>query len=136
MKVRFAPILFQKSFWGDERKLLEPMMRFTRGDVRDYIVSSKIDHGYRRGAKERRRRREAQRSTFARFFGLFDFRLLEQYRPEPNVRAKSFFDLTRTFGAQFSCKPVHKLRHPATALQFDARFSAARSHRAKLRGWI
>jgi hypothetical protein len=44
-KVCFAPILLQKSFWGDERKFLEPLMRFTRGDVRDYIVSSKIDHG-------------------------------------------------------------------------------------------
>jgi hypothetical protein len=38
-------ILLQKSFWGDERKVLEPLMRFTRGDVRDHIVSSKIDHG-------------------------------------------------------------------------------------------
>ena len=39
------PILLQKSFWGGERKFLEPLMRFTRGDVRDHIVSSKIDHG-------------------------------------------------------------------------------------------
>jgi hypothetical protein len=38
-------ILLQKSFWGGERKFLEPLMRFTRGDVRDHIVSSKIDHG-------------------------------------------------------------------------------------------
>jgi hypothetical protein len=43
--VRFVPILLQKSFWGDERKFLEPLMRFTSGDVRDHIVSSKIDHG-------------------------------------------------------------------------------------------
>jgi hypothetical protein len=35
----------QKSFWGSERKFLERLMRFTRGDVRDHIVSSKIDHG-------------------------------------------------------------------------------------------
>ncbi len=40
-----VPILLQKSFWGDERKFLEPPMRFTHGDVRDHIVSSKIDHG-------------------------------------------------------------------------------------------
>jgi len=40
-----VPILLQKSFWGDERKFLEPLMRFTSGDVRDHIVSSKIDHG-------------------------------------------------------------------------------------------
>ena len=38
-------ILLQKSFWGGERKFLEPLMRFTRGNVRDHIVSSKIDHG-------------------------------------------------------------------------------------------
>jgi hypothetical protein len=28
-----------------KEKFLEPLMRFTRGDVRDRIVSSKIDHG-------------------------------------------------------------------------------------------
>ena len=38
-------IVLQKSFWGVERKFLEPLMRFTRGDVRDRIASSKIDHG-------------------------------------------------------------------------------------------
>src|SRR6476659_2240281 len=35
--VRFVPIVLQKSFWGDERNFLEPLMRFTRGDVRDRI---------------------------------------------------------------------------------------------------
>jgi hypothetical protein len=38
------PILLQKSFRGGERKFLEPLMRFMRGNVRDHIVSSKIDH--------------------------------------------------------------------------------------------
>jgi hypothetical protein len=32
-----VPILLQKSFWGDERKFLEPLMRFTSGDVRNTI---------------------------------------------------------------------------------------------------
>jgi hypothetical protein len=32
-------------FWGDERKFLEPLMRLTRGDVRDHIALAKIDHG-------------------------------------------------------------------------------------------
>jgi hypothetical protein len=32
-----VPILLQKSFWGVERKFLEPLMRFARGDVRDHI---------------------------------------------------------------------------------------------------
>ena len=40
-----VPILLHKSFWSDERKFLEPLMRLTSGDVRDHIVSSKIDHG-------------------------------------------------------------------------------------------
>ena len=38
-------ILLQKSFPGGERKFLEPLMHFTRGDARDHIASSKIDHG-------------------------------------------------------------------------------------------
>jgi hypothetical protein len=41
----FVQILLQKSFWGGARKFLEPLMRFMRDDVRDHIVSSKIDHG-------------------------------------------------------------------------------------------
>jgi hypothetical protein len=44
-QVRLVPILLQKSFWGEEQKFLEPLMRFTRGDVRDHFLSSKIDHG-------------------------------------------------------------------------------------------
>jgi hypothetical protein len=45
---RRSPVLVDivaKSFWGSERKFLEPLMRLTRGDVRDHIDSSKIDHG-------------------------------------------------------------------------------------------
>jgi hypothetical protein len=44
-QVRKVPILLKKSFWGDEQKFLEPLMRFTRSELRDHIVSSKIDHG-------------------------------------------------------------------------------------------
>jgi hypothetical protein len=43
--VAFWQILLQKSFWGDERKFLEPLMHLACGDVGDHIVSSKIDHG-------------------------------------------------------------------------------------------
>jgi hypothetical protein len=32
--------LLQKSFWDGERKFLEPLTRFTRGDLRDHFVSS------------------------------------------------------------------------------------------------
>jgi hypothetical protein len=74
--VRKVPILLQKSFRGAERKL-EPLMRFACGDVRDHIVSSKIDRGPRNGVEKRRSGREVQRSTFARFSGSPDFRLLQ-----------------------------------------------------------
>jgi hypothetical protein len=43
--VAYWQIVLKKSFWGDERNFLESLMRFTRGDVRDHIDSSKIDHG-------------------------------------------------------------------------------------------
>ena len=35
--IRNVPILLQKSFWGVERKFLDPLVRFARGDVRDHI---------------------------------------------------------------------------------------------------
>jgi hypothetical protein len=41
----FRADILQKSFRGGERKFLEPLMRLARGDVRDHIASSKIDHG-------------------------------------------------------------------------------------------
>jgi hypothetical protein len=43
--VCYWQILLQKSFWEGERKFLEPLMRFARGEVRDHFVSSEIDHG-------------------------------------------------------------------------------------------
>ena len=51
-----ARILLQKSFGGDERNFLGPLMRFARRDVRDHIAYQKNDHGasYRpRGALQR-----------------------------------------------------------------------------------
>ena len=39
------PIVLKKSFFADELKFLGPLMRFVRGDVRDQIVSPKIDYG-------------------------------------------------------------------------------------------
>jgi hypothetical protein len=42
--IRRGRILLQKSFWDDERKFLEPLMRFACGDVRGRIATSKIDH--------------------------------------------------------------------------------------------
>jgi len=79
-EVCFWQILLQKSFWGGDRKFPKSLMRFTRGEVRDHIVLSKIDHASRNGVEKRRSDRVARRSTLARFFGLFDFGLLQQYR--------------------------------------------------------
>ena len=42
----------------------------------------------RSGVEKRRNSREVQRSTFARFFGSFDFRLLQQNPPEAAPRRK------------------------------------------------
>jgi hypothetical protein len=64
---RFWQILWQKSFWGGDRKFLKPLMRFTRGEVRDHIVSSKIDHGLRKGVEKRRGDRVVRRSTWRVF---------------------------------------------------------------------
>jgi hypothetical protein len=76
----------QKSFWGDDRNFSGPLMRFTRGDMRDQIVSCKNDHGasYRRyGVLQYG---VGKKSTFARFPASFDFRLLQQYLPIAEVR--------------------------------------------------
>jgi hypothetical protein len=43
--IRVVSAMLQKSFCGGEQKFLELLVRFTRGDVRDHIASSKIDHG-------------------------------------------------------------------------------------------
>jgi hypothetical protein len=66
-------------------------MRLTRGDVRDHIVSPKSITGLRTGVEKRRSGREVQRSTFARFFGSLDFRLLQQYRHKCEVLTGSEF---------------------------------------------
>jgi hypothetical protein len=35
--------VLKKSFLAEQRKFLEPLMRFVRGDVSDHIDSPKID---------------------------------------------------------------------------------------------
>jgi hypothetical protein len=86
VKGGFAPIVLKKSFLGDERDFLEPLMHFMRGDVRDHIVSRKSDHGpsYRR--KELCCRRDVKKSTLAEVSGAFDFRLLQRNPPKAVVR--------------------------------------------------
>ena len=70
-------IVLQKSFWGVERKFLGPLMRFTRGDVRTISLHPKSTTDLPGGFEKLRSRREVQGSAFARFLGLFDFRLLQ-----------------------------------------------------------
>jgi hypothetical protein len=69
-------IALKKSFLGDAQNFLEPLMRFARGDVRDLIVSHKIDQGpsYRR--HEALQRQARQKISFLRNFrccSIFDF---------------------------------------------------------------
>ena len=45
--VRFVPIVLKKSFLGDERNFIGPLMRFACGDVRDHVVSHKNDQDLR-----------------------------------------------------------------------------------------
>jgi hypothetical protein len=77
--------VLKKSFLGGARNSLEPLMRFARGDVRGLIVSHKIDQGpsYRRHDALQRQAR--QKSAFAEFSVLFDFRLFQQYRRKAEV---------------------------------------------------
>ena len=65
--------MLKKSFLSDERKFLEPLMRFARGDMRDHIVSHKSDHraSYRRyGALQWRSRLKI---TFCEIFDVVRF---------------------------------------------------------------
>jgi hypothetical protein len=65
-----------KVFLGcDKRKFLEPLMRFTSGDVRDHFVSSTSITDFRSVAEKRRNSGGVRRSAFARFLGysFFDF---------------------------------------------------------------
>src|SRR5258705_11013537 len=52
-------------------------MRFTRSDVRDISFHPKSTTDLPSSAEKRRSSRKVHRSTFARFLGLFDFRLLQ-----------------------------------------------------------
>jgi hypothetical protein len=75
--------VLKKSFLGDARNFLGPLMRFARGDVRDLIVSHKIDQG---PSYRRHEALHAKKSAFAEFSVLFDFRLLQQYLPQADSR--------------------------------------------------
>jgi hypothetical protein len=71
--VAYWQILLQKSFWGDERNFLGPLMRFARKDVRDLIAHQKNGHGasYRRHSVLQRRNR--LKFDFREIFGVVRF---------------------------------------------------------------
>jgi hypothetical protein len=66
-------ILLQKSFGGDERNFLGPLMRFVRRDVRDLIAHQKNGHraSYRRHRVLQRRSR--LKFDFREIFGVVRF---------------------------------------------------------------
>jgi hypothetical protein len=104
--VRKVPILLQKSFLGDERNFLGPLMPFARGDMRDHIVSHKNDHGASQGLYAVLQWWIRLKISFCRFSASFDFRLLQQY---PLNSGHSCIGSSRPKGAQKAmsllCRP-------------------------------
>jgi hypothetical protein len=75
---RFWQILLQKSLWCGERKFLELLMRFcAAGRERTLSFHPKPITGLRSGVERRRSGREVQRSAFAGFLKLVNFRFLQ-----------------------------------------------------------
>ena len=69
----YVPILLQKSFLGDERDFLGPLMRFVCGDVRDLIVSHQTDHGPAHRRYRALQRRRCLEINFREIFGIVRF---------------------------------------------------------------
>jgi hypothetical protein len=80
-RVVHLPILLQKSFWNDERKFLEPLMRFPRGDVRDHIVFIQNQSPASVMPLTSDAAVESSEIDFGEIFWSFDSRLLQQYLP-------------------------------------------------------
>ena len=79
---------FRRLHYGQIGRLLafqDPaaLMRFTHGNVRDPYRF--VQNRSRSSAEKRRSSRNVKRSTFARFLGLFDFRILQQYLPGADI---------------------------------------------------
>jgi hypothetical protein len=112
-------IVLKKSFLGDERKFLEPLMRFARGDIRDHIVSHKNDHGasYRRyGVLPWRRR---PKITFCEIFGVVRFSTFATLS-----RAKRTSHL-RTQTSELDPKRTWEAREDRAAASMSAALSTA-----------
>jgi len=65
--------MLQKSFGGDERNFLGPLMRFVRRDVRDLIAHQKNDHGASYRRHRVLQRRSCLKFDFREIFGVVRF---------------------------------------------------------------
>jgi len=72
-QVRVGPMLSKKGFGGKERDLLELLMRFVRGDVRDLIASQENDHGLSYRHHRASQRRSSPKTTICEIFGVVRF---------------------------------------------------------------
>jgi hypothetical protein len=71
--VSYWQIVLKKSFWGDERNFLGPLMPFARGDVRDHIVSHKNDQGASYGRYAVLQWWSRLKISFCEIFGVVQF---------------------------------------------------------------
>src|SRR5258705_12023331 len=82
-------------------------MRFTRSDVRDISFHPKSTTDLPSSAEKRRSSRKVHRSTFARFLGSFDFRLLQQYLPRAAYAMQQI--IARIAGLAVACEALAPL---------------------------
>jgi hypothetical protein len=65
--------VLKKSFWGDDQNFSGPLMPFARGDMRDYIVSHKNDHGASYGRYAVLQWWSRLKISFCEIFGVVQF---------------------------------------------------------------
>ena len=73
MSVCYWQIVLQKSLLADERNFSGPLVRPTRGDVRDRIVSHKNDHGPSHRPYRALQRKRRLKIDFREIFGVVRF---------------------------------------------------------------
>ena len=81
----FHLILLQKSFDGDERNFLGPLMRFVRKDVRDLIAHQKNGHGASYRRHRVLQRRIGLKFDFREIFGVVRFSTFATLSPENGI---------------------------------------------------
>src|SRR5258705_6091622 len=66
-------MLWKKSYWADERNFLAPLVRPTRGDVRDHIDSHKSDRRSSCLSYKGLQRRKQRKTDLREIFGAAEF---------------------------------------------------------------